>query len=122
MPFKLIANLILSCVFINVAITAQTTNEEDIRSQFIKDWERAKAYTIDYLNTMPADKYSFKPTDSIRSFARQMLHLGQSNVNILAFLAKESNIFGNRILEDSKTAQTKDSVMYYVIASYDLAI
>jgi hypothetical protein len=29
---------------------------------------------------------------------------------------------GNRVLEDSKTAQTKDSVMYYVVASYDLFI
>ena len=28
---------------------------EDIKMQMVKDWERAKAYTIDYLNTMPAD-------------------------------------------------------------------
>jgi len=71
---------------------------------------------------MPADKYSFKATDSIRSFAQQMLHLAQGNVNIIAFVAGEPNIIGDRILEDSKTAQTKDSVMYYVAASYDLAI
>ena len=50
---------------------------EDIKMQMAKDWERAKAYTIDYLNTMPADKYSFKAVDSIRSFAQQMLHLCQ---------------------------------------------
>lgn len=103
-------------------LMAQTVSDEDIRSQFIKDWERAKAYTIDYLNTMPADKYSFKATDSVRSFARQMLHLAQSNVNVMAFVTGEPNIIGDRILEDSKTAQTKDSVMYYIVASYDLAI
>lgn len=118
----LIAGFMLSGCFLSARLTAQTTNEDQIRSQFIKDWERAKEYTIDYLNIMPAAKYSFRATDSIRSFARQMLHLAQSNVNILAFLAKEPNIIGDRILEDSKTAQTKDSVMYYVIASYDLAI
>jgi len=100
----------------------QALNDEFIRSQFINDWERAKIYTIDYLNTMPADKYSFKATDSIRSFAQQMLHLAQSNVNIIAFAAGQPNIMGERILEDSKTAQTKDSVMYYIVASYDLAI
>jgi len=100
----------------------QALNNEFIRSQFINDWERAKAYTIDYLNTMPADKYSFKATDSTRSFAQQMLHLAQSNVNIIAYAAGATNIIGDRILEDSKTAQTKDSVMYYVVASYDLAI
>lgn len=103
-------------------VNAQTLSDEDIRSQFIKDWERAKSHTIDYLNTMPADKYSFKATDSVSSFAQQMLHLAQSNANIIAFVAGEPNIIGSRILEDSKTAQTKDSVMYYVIASYDLTI
>src|SRR5262245_17182420 len=105
-----------------LCLGAQTFTPENVRSQFIKDWERAKLYTIDYLNTMPADKYTFKATDSIRNFAQQMLHLAQSNVNVIAFLAGEENIIGSRNLEESKTAQTKDSVMYYVVASYDFAI
>ena len=103
-------------------LQAQALGDEDIRAQFIKDWERAKAYSVDYLNTMPADKYSFKATDSIRSFAQQWLHLAQSNVNVISFVTGEPNIIGEGILENSKTAQTKDSVMYYVVASYDLAI
>jgi len=103
-------------------LTAQSLNNEAIRSQFISDWERAKAYTIDYLNTMPANKYGFKATDSIRSFAQQMLHLAQSNVNIFAAVAGEPNIIGEKNLEQSNSAQSKDSVMYYVVASYDLAI
>src|SRR4030095_4417676 len=106
----------------SLGVGAQTFSTEDIRSQFIKDWERAKAYTIEYLNTMPASKYSFKATDSIRSFSQQMLHLAQSNINIIAFVAGEPNIIGDRNLEQSAAAQTKDSVMYYVIASYDFAI
>ena len=112
----------IAVLFVSFGLTAQTLRDEDIRSQFIKDWERAKAYTVDYLNTMPADKYSFKATDSVRSFAQHMLHLAQSNVNVIAPIAGEPNIFGDKNLEDSKTAQTKDSVMYYVVASYDLAI
>ena len=112
----------IAVLFVSFGLTAQTLRDEDIRSQFIKDWERAKAYTVDYLNTMPTDKYSFKATDSVRSFAQHMLHLAQSNVNVIAPIAGEPNIFGDRNLEDSKTAQTKDSVMYYVVASYDLAI
>ncbi len=116
----MIAVLISLCA--SSSLWAQTLSDENIRTQFIKDWERAKAYTIDYLNTMPADKYSFKATDSIRSFAQQMLHLAQSNVNVIAFVAGEPNIIGDRILEENKAAQSKDSVMYYVIASYDYAI
>ena len=37
---------------------------EDIKIQMVKDWERAKAYTVDYLNTMPADKYAFRARQS----------------------------------------------------------
>ena len=118
----IITTLIIASLCASSGLTAQSLSDEDIRSQFIKDWERAKAYTIDYLNTMPAGKYSFKATDSIRSFAQQMLHLAQGTVNTMSHVAGEPNIIGDRILEDSKTAQTKDSVMYYVVASYDLAI
>ena len=118
---KIITTTIVVHIFICSGFS-QALTDEFVRAQFINDWERAKIYTIDYLNTMPADKYSFKATDSIRSFAQQMLHLAQSNVNIFAYATGTPNIVGERILEESKTAQTKDSVMYYVVASYDVAI
>ena len=57
---------------------AQSLSADDIKAQMVKEWERSKAYTIDYLNTMPASKYSFKANDSIRSFAQQMLHLASA--------------------------------------------
>jgi uncharacterized damage-inducible protein DinB len=102
------------------ACYAQAPTAEDIRSQMLKDWTRAKAYTVDYLNTMPADKYSFKAVDSIRSFAQQMLHLASGNVFLM------SNATGQQPLpwlmsdpEHRESAQKKDSVMYYVTASYD---
>jgi uncharacterized damage-inducible protein DinB len=96
---------------------------EDIKMQIVKDWERAKAYTIDYLNTMPADKYSFKAVDSIRSFAQQMLHLASAN-GFLMSNATEQPLpsFTKSDPEHSSTAQTKDSVMYYVTTSYDYCI
>jgi uncharacterized damage-inducible protein DinB len=105
-----------------IRVKAQTLSPEDIIVQFVKDWERAKAYTIDYLNSMPADKYSFKPVDSIRSFAQQMLHLALDNVNLISVATGQERMFGKRILETSPGAQTKDSVMYLVTVSYDFAI
>ena len=95
----------------------------DIKTQMIKDWERAKLYTVDYLNTMPADKYSFKAVDSLRSFAQQMLHLASGNVFLM------SSATGDKPLswlmsdpEHRSSSQRKDSVMYYVTASYDYCI
>src|SRR5664279_982259 len=96
---------------------------EDVKMQMIKDWERAKAYTVDYLNTMPADKYSFKADDSIRSFAQQMLHLSQANYFLMSGATDEQlPSFVMSDMEHSSTAQKKDSVMYYVTASYDFCI
>jgi uncharacterized damage-inducible protein DinB len=109
-------------LFAAIQAKAQAPTGEEIKAQFIKDWERAKTYTVDYLNTMPANKYSFKAQDSIRSFAQQMLHLAQANVGLLMGALGEPLSFARANLEGSPTAQTKDSVMYYVTASYDYAI
>ena len=102
---------------------AQAVSAEDIKTQFVKDWERAKAYTIDYLNTMPANKYSFKAHDSIRSFAQQMLHLAGANVFLMSNVSDQALPgWMSFTLEQRTSAQQKDSVVYYVTASYDYAI
>jgi uncharacterized damage-inducible protein DinB len=102
---------------------AQTLTTTDIKDQMLKDWARAKAYTIDYLNTMPANKYSFRPTDSVRSFAQQMLHLSAANVFLMAHVSTEKPPAGfSFMMEQRSTAQTKDSVMYFVNAGYDYAM
>lgn len=103
--------------------SAQALTGEDIKAQFVKEWERAKAYTQEYLNAMPADKYSAKAVDSIRSYAQQMLHLASGNVGLIgAATGEKPSGFPGRGLESSATAQTKDSVQYYVNQSYDFAI
>ncbi len=102
---------------------AQPLSSEEIKAQLVKEWQRAKTYTIDYLNAMPANKYSFKAVDSIRSFAQQMLHLAQGNLGLMSFATDQKPpAFGKSDLEHSPGAQTKDSVMYYVTTSYDYCI
>ena len=101
--------------------SAQAITGDEIKAQFLTDWQRAKSYTLDYLNTMPADKYSFKAVDSIRSFAQQMLHLASGNVGLISTATGEKTDFP-RGLEGRTTAQTKDSVVWYVTRSYDFAI
>lgn len=113
------------CLFITGSqIKSQALTADDIKAQMVKEWERAKTYTIDYLNTMPADKYSFVAADSIRSFAQQMLHLAGGNIFLMmnATDQKVPSIFGNPNLENSPGAQNKDSVMAYVTTSYDYCI
>ena len=95
---------------------------DSIKSMFVKDWERGKAYTQDYMKSMPGDKYSFKATDSVRSFAQQLLHVAQANMFFITTATGEKSSYSGPDLEKSTTAQSADSVMYYVNDSYDFAI
>jgi uncharacterized damage-inducible protein DinB len=117
--------LLLAVLFLtsfSFSASAQSITGDSIKTQFIRDWERAKIYTLDYLNTMPADKYSFKAVDSIRSFAQQMLHLAAANVSLVSLATGEKSQLPARGIEQRPSAQTKDSVVYYVTESYDFAI
>lgn len=101
---------------------AQTISTKDVKAEMLSDWQRGKEYTIEYLNTMPADKYGAKAVDSTRSFAQQMLHLASANAFIMATAAgTPPPAWASFTLENSTSAQSKDSVMYYVNASYDFA-
>jgi len=109
-------------VCFTLRLQAQAVSGEDLKTQMVKDWERAKDYTLEYLHTMPADKYSFKPVDSIRSFAQQMLHLAQGSVFLATNGTGQTRIFGNTPLDTRASAQAADSVLYFVTASYDYVI
>ncbi|MGB8190846.1 MAG: DinB family protein [Chitinophagaceae bacterium] len=101
----------------------QAQSLEAVKAQMVKDWERAKEYTKEYLNTMPADKYSLKAQDSVRSFAQQMLHLAAANVFLMSNVSSEKPLaWLSFTLEKQAGAQSKDSVVYYVMSSYDYAI
>ncbi len=115
----------ISCLLVLFSTTigiAQSVAPDSLKTQLIKDWERAKAYTAEYLAAMPADKYTAKPVDGIRSFSEQMLHLAQGSIGLTANGTGKTRIFPGYNMEKSATAQTKDSVSYYVNASYDFAI
>lgn len=120
---KITLSLLLICSFVITShLSAQSLPIDSLKNQLVKEWQRSKDYTDSYLETMPADKYSFKAVDSIRSFAQQMLHLAQANVFLVSAGIKSDNIFDGMDLEHASGAQTKDSVKYYVDKSYDYVI
>ena len=126
MKKNILMTVLLRSLFVLVTpsnIQAQSLSAEGIKAQMVKDWERAKVYTIEYLNTMPENKYSFKAVDSLRSFAMQMLHLASGNVFIMMNATGQPPLpWLSPDIENRATAQKKDSVMYYVTTSYDYCI
>ncbi|MBC7934337.1 MAG: damage-inducible protein DinB [Rhizobacter sp.] len=120
MTKKIIAFALLS--FIAGCANAQFA--DSIKMQLLKDWNRSKEYTLSYLNTMPANAYSFKPQDSVRTFAQQMIHMAQGTVSLMAAGTdvKIPGIINRQNLENIPSALNADSVKYFITLSYDYAI
>jgi uncharacterized damage-inducible protein DinB len=87
----------------------------------VMEWERAKAYTKEYLDAMPEAEYSLKPTPEMRSFAEQMLHLADDNYVFASATTGEKSPVGMGELEKTSD-KTKDNVTKAVLDSYDFVI
>lgn len=94
---------------------------QSVNDLAVKDWERAKAYTKEYLDAMPEDGYSFKPTKEMRSFAQQMMHLAEANYGLVATAAGTTSPVKFGDLEKS-TDQSKATTTKSVMDSYDFVI
>ena len=114
--------LLFTTTFLLLYATTQAQFNESVKAQLVKEWQRAKTYTLEYLNAMPKDKYGYKAQDSVRNFAQQMLHLAQDIVIMVSSGAGKERIWQGQILEQRSSAQTADSVRYFVIAGYDYGI
>jgi uncharacterized damage-inducible protein DinB len=120
-PWKML--LLFSTLFVLLFCeSTQAQFKDSVKAQLLKEWHRAKAYTLEYLDAMPNDKYGFKAQDSIRSFARQMLHLAQDIVIMVSYATGKERIWQGQVLEARSSAQSADSVRYFVTAGYDFGI
>jgi uncharacterized damage-inducible protein DinB len=97
-------------------------NADSLRAALIKDWERARAYTREYLDAMPEEGINFKATPEIRSFAEQMLHLAQGTIGLSANGTGKERIYQGKNLEKSDEFKNKAALTKVVMESYDFAI
>lgn len=91
------------------------------KDQMIADWQRAKAYTKTYLDAMPEDGYSFKPTPEMRTFAAQMLHLADANYYFASSASGKPSPIG-KVSAEKTIPQTKAATTKAVMDSYDFVI
>jgi uncharacterized damage-inducible protein DinB len=99
-----------------------THNADSLRAALLKDWERAKAYTKEYLDAMPEDGINFKPTPEIRSFAEQMLHMAAGTIGLSANATGKQNPYAGKNLEKTEEYKNKAALTKVVMESYDFAI
>lgn len=98
------------------------TNNDSLKAQLLRDWERAKAYTKEYLDAMPEDGVNYKPSPDIRSFAEQMLHLSQGNVGLSSNGTGKERIYAGKNLEKMDEFKNKAALTKVVMECYDFVI
>jgi uncharacterized damage-inducible protein DinB len=92
------------------------------KSQMLLDWQRAKSYTKEYLDAMPENGVSFKPTPEMRSFGEQMLHITAANFAFAASASGKANPYQGKNLEKLNEYKTKAALSKIVLESYDFVI
>ncbi len=108
-------------VLMSLALVAGTYCNAQSAETMLKDWNRAKEFTMEYLEAMPEDKFDFKPTPEIRSFAQQMLHMTDAHYGFAsAASGTESPVgFGD---SEKTTDTSKENVSKLVAEGYDFVM
>src|SRR6516225_6761412 len=90
--------MIRTSMAVMVAVATSTTlgfAQNDHKEKIVAAWERAKAYTKEYLDAATQEVYDFKPTPEIRSFAEQMQHLAVDNYKIVREATSQATTISN---------------------------
>lgn len=100
-----------------------TSNIDKSSDEFISLLEETKSYTIELAELMPADKYTFKPHDSVRSFGEQMAHIGMSSKFLLDLFVKGGPMpsqedFANAAKMEKEMGADKEKVIATINATF----
>jgi uncharacterized damage-inducible protein DinB len=131
--FRYLASALAICAALSLVSFAQQatgaamqpmakTATADPVATLVADWTRAKSYTKEYLDAMPEEGLSFKPTPDIRSFAEQMLHLANANFLFASTATGAANPQEGKNLEKMDEFKTKAGLTKIVMESYDFVI
>ncbi len=104
------------------AVAGAIHPDPPVLSQMVADWQRAKAYTKEYLDAMPADGLAYKPNAEVRSFAEQMLHIASANFAFAAAASGKANPYQDKKLEKMPEFATKEALDKVVMESYDFVV
>jgi uncharacterized damage-inducible protein DinB len=102
-------------------IGSQLTIAQVKTAELVKEWERSKTYTKEYLDAMPESGYALKPTPEMRSFAEQNLHLADANYGLTSSALDIKSPFARGEWEKISD-KSKANVSKIVLASYDFVI
>jgi uncharacterized damage-inducible protein DinB len=92
-------------------------------NMMLKDWERAKKFTMAYLDSSNDKSVTYKLSDKTpRSFGGQLLHLAEANYGLGKIAVGKPTEMGLGKLETNPDIKTKADLTKAVMDSYDYVI
>ena len=86
----------------------------DFKTEYLERWRNSKNSTLALAQAMPEESYNFGPTEEVRTFGEQMVHIGES-IYIMGTMAIEG------ITQEMPTprASTKEDILMFIAETYD---
>jgi uncharacterized damage-inducible protein DinB len=106
-----------------LAFKAYDYKMESTKEAAVASWTWAKDYTLRYIEAMPEEGLNYRPTDSVRTFREQMLHITSANMGFAAQALGAAPIIEDvRGLEKSDRYSNKEELAKVVAIGYDFVI
>lgn len=82
------------------------------KKEFLKRWKANLEFTLEVARKMPEEQYAFGPTDGVRSFGEQLVHIGEG----MAYIGNSALAF--EIVAPPSDTKDKDAVIAYLKKQY----
>lgn len=106
-------------------ISIDKTEKVGFEDSFLQTLKNAKAYTIEVADKMPAEDYTFRPHDSVRTFGEQLAHLSMSSKLLNSMFIKGEEVAfdpveGEKMMKE--VGASKEECIKVINASFDEVI
>ena len=121
----LTALLVISVAFMK---PEKNTTDTEALASYTALINGVKAYTLEIAEAMPAEKYTFRPHDSVRSFGEQMAHIGLSSKFLMGLFIKgepmptDPEVFANIGKMEKEMGSSKEACIEIVTKAFDYII
>lgn len=121
----IMATLVIASVGILAFASGKSNAKTDFNQSFAQTLKNAKVYTIEVAEKMPAEDYTFKPHDSVRSFGEQLAHIGMSTQFLHTMFIKGEAIEFDPAASaqmEKEIGASKEKAIEHINKSFDDAI
>ncbi|WP_422858871.1 DinB family protein [Flagellimonas sp. S174] len=101
-----IATLLLS------SCTTMTAQQSIFKEEYLKKLENSLEYSIKVAEAMPTEDFSFQPATGVRTFGKQLVHIGEA----MAYIGKSAIKFDK--IKPPKNENDKAAVIAYLTAQF----